>query len=336
MTSAHRGVDVAPDGERQAKPKRRIRERWAEWRRLARIAYRDPEHVAERLALFGSERLGDPSLEWASRVREERPEAPRAGIAEEVRVQTAQVARIDGAVSGTPFLLALVPGYLAYLWQEGVMERRIAALYGSDPRELETCARTLVLRGVHPTIEAAREGVRTVAETPLPDKPTKRRPLRTWVRSVYVLLIFGGFLSAPTEGAAKEGHWRLKAVGGFVVGGVIWVMTWVLPVTFMIVMAWACESHARSLGSRTLSFYGGESANAELAAGSLDADQDGGRTKRDLLRAGLLVLSIAIPIAFVAYADHVKQSTGVNWLGALGALVAVSIVIATTVIARRA
>ena len=65
-------------------------------------------------------------------------------------------------------------------------------------------------------------------------------------------------------------------------------------------------------------------------------DEDGGRTKRDLLRAGLLVLSIAIPIAFVAYADHVKQSTGVNWLGALGALVAVSIVIATTVIARRA
>src|SRR5215208_4346727 len=74
-------------------------------------------------------------------------------------VQSAQVARIDGAVSGTPFFIALVPGYLAYLWQEGVMERRIAALYGSDPREAETCARTLVLRGVHPTIEAARQAV---------------------------------------------------------------------------------------------------------------------------------------------------------------------------------
>ncbi len=127
MTSTHRGVDVAPDGEGTGKSRRRIRERWAEWRRLARIAYRDPEHVAERLALFGSERLGDPSLEWASRVREERPEAPKAEIAEEVRVQTAQVARIDGAVSGTPFLIALVPGYLAYLWQEarhGAAHRR--------------------------------------------------------------------------------------------------------------------------------------------------------------------------------------------------------------------
>ena len=334
MTGA--GVDVPPSNEETGKPRRRMRERWAEWRRLGRIAYRDPEHVAERLALFGSERLGDPSLEWASRVRAERPEAPKAEIAEEVRIQTAQVARIDGAVSGTPFLIALVPGYLAYLWQEAVMERRIAAVYGSDPREVETCARTLMLRGVHPTVEAARKALQEVAETALPDKPARRRPLRTWVRSGYVLLIFGGFVSAPTEEVAKEGHWRLKATIGFVVGGVIWVMTWVLPVTLMIVMAWACESHARSLGSRTLSFYGGESAAAELAAKSAGVDEDGGRTKRDLLRAGLLVLSIAIPIAFVAYADHVKQTTGVNWLGALGALVAVSVVIATTVIARRA
>ena len=331
MTSTHGGLDGGGTG----KSRRRIRERWAEWRRLARIAYRDPEHVAERLALFGSERLGDPSLEWASRVRDARPEAPKAEIAEEVRIQTAQVARIDGAVSGTPFLIALVPGYLAFLWQEGVMERRMAALYGSDPREAETCARTLVLRGVHPTIEAARKAVQAVAETPLPDKPTKRRPLRTWVHSGYVMLIFGGFI-APSEDADKEGHWRLKAAVGFLVGGVIWVTTWVLPVSFMIVMAWACESHARSLGSRTLSFYGGETAAAELAAGSFGDGQDGGRSKRDLLRAGLLVLSIAIPIAFVAYADRVKQTTGVNWLGALGALVAVSIVIATTVIARRA
>ena len=47
-------------------------------------------------------------------------------------------------------------------------------------------------------------------------------------------------------------------------------------------------------------------------------------------------LFLVVALTFVAYADHVKQSTGINWLGALGALVAVSIVIATTVIARRA
>ena len=62
----------------------------------------------------------------------------------------------------------------------------------------------LVLRGVHPTIEAARKGVQQVAETPLPEKPTARRPLRIWVRSIYVMLIFGGFLSAPTEEEARR------------------------------------------------------------------------------------------------------------------------------------
>jgi hypothetical protein len=214
------------------------------------------------------------------------------------------------------------------------MERRMAALYGRDPRSLETCANILVLRGVHPTVDVAREALAKVGDEPLPEKPTSRRSLRTWYRSVYVLLIFGGFVGAPTDESEKYAHWRLKATLGFVGAGVVWVITWVLPVSFMIAMAWACEAHARSLGHRTLSFYGGESAMAEAATAG-GGDEDGGRTKRDLLRAGLLALSIAVPIAFVAYADHVRQSTGINWLGALGALVAVSLVIATTVIARR-
>jgi hypothetical protein len=100
-------------------------------------------------------------------------------------------------------------------------------------------------------------------------------------------------------------------------------------------MAWGCESHARALGHRTMTFYGGESAIAEAAGAAGSGDDERGRSGRDVLRAALLALSIAVPIAFVAYADHVRQSTGINWLGALGALVAASLVIATTVIARR-
>ena len=192
MSPAEAPVEMPTDGDEPSESKGRIRRGLADGRRLARIAYRDPEHVAERLTLFGSQHLGDPSLEWANEVRRERPDTPRGVIAEEVRTQTAEVARIDGAVSGTPFLIALVPGYLAYLWQEGRMERRIAALYGHDPRDLETDARVLVLRGVHPTVEAARKGLLAVQGTPLPEKPTKRRSLRVWVQSVQALLVFGG------------------------------------------------------------------------------------------------------------------------------------------------
>ena len=54
-------------------------------------------------------------------------------------------------------------------------------------------ARLLALRGVHPTVEAARGALLEVLALPLPEKPAKRRSLRTWYRSIYVLLIFGGF-----------------------------------------------------------------------------------------------------------------------------------------------
>lgn len=36
------------------------------------------------------------------------------------------------------------------------MVQRTAALYGRDPREIETTAEVLVLRGLHPTFDVAR------------------------------------------------------------------------------------------------------------------------------------------------------------------------------------
>jgi hypothetical protein len=56
---------------------------------------------------------------------------------------------------------------------------------------------------------------------------------------------------------------------------------------------------------------------------------------RQALRTLALIASVAVPIAFLAYAEHVRKTTGVNWVGGLGALVALSLVIATIVAARR-
>ncbi len=315
--------------------RRRIGRTLSGWRQLGRIAYRDPEHVAERLTLYGARILGEPSQEWANRVRAARPEVPRAVIAEELRTQTAQVARIDGAVSGTPFLIALVPGYLSYLREEGRMVLRTAALYGRDPTELETSAQVLTLRGVHPTVDAARTALENVRDIPLPDKPSHRRSVRIWVHSITVLLVFGGFISAPSDKRDESAHHWLKASLGFLFGAAIWVTTWVLPVTFMIAMAWGCETHARQLGRRALLFYDSDAESAQAAIAAARQQQDRGHGRREALRATLLVLSIAIPIGFVAYANHVRSSTGFNWVAALGALVAVSLVLAASVLANR-
>src|SRR5947209_16402943 len=158
-------------------------------RELARIVYRDPEHVSERLTLYSVAGLADASVEWVEAVRSTRPDTPPAEVAEELRIQTAQIARIDGAISGTPSLIALVPGYLTYLYQEMRMTLRTAALYGRDPQQLRTAGEMLALRGVHPDVERAEAALIAVQNTPMPERPSQRRSLRTWVDSGYRLLV---------------------------------------------------------------------------------------------------------------------------------------------------
>jgi hypothetical protein len=314
----------------------RVRRVFAGSRELARLVYRDPEHVSERLTLYSVGRLADASLEWAQSVRSTRADTAPAEIAEELRIQTAQVARIDGAISGTPFLIALAPGYLTYLYQEMRMTLRTAALYGRDPRELKTAGEMLALRGVHPNVEQAEAALITVQNTPVPDRPAKRRSLRTWVDSAYLLLVFGGFMSPSTAEPLKRPVLdRIRAVFSFLVAAAIWVMTWVVPFTFMIMMAWGCETHARQLGRRTLVFYDGEAASVDAAIALAARRRDHGHDKRAVLRAIALFLSVAIPLGFIAVVNHYRNTLGFNWVVALGSLVALSLVIATAVIASR-
>jgi hypothetical protein len=65
------------------------------------------------------------------------------------------------------------------------------------------------------------------------------------------------------------------------------------------------------------------------------ARHDRGHDRRQLTRVAALALSIAIPIGFVVYADHVRNTDGINAFSGAGALVALSIAIAITVVASR-
>ncbi len=324
-----------PVPEEVPAPRSRIRRVFARSRGLWRVVYRDPEHVAERLTLYSAGRLGEGAREWADSARSERPDTHVARIAEELRTTSAHVARIDGAISGTPFLIALVPGYLTYLQQEMRMTLRTAALYGRDPRDLRTSAEMLALRGVHPDVETAEAALISVRETGLPERPEHRRSWRTWVHSVYLLLIFGGFMSPSVAKEDTGTRGKIRAGLGILLGVAIWVMTWVLPLTFMIAMAWGCETHARQLGRRTLLYYDGAAAGILDAIKAADQRRDSGHDRRAIARGAALFLSVAIPIGFVGYAQHIRHTVGFNWVGALGALVALSLVIAIAVISSR-
>ena len=325
--------DPEPDEELSAG---RVRRMFAGSREAIRIVYRDPEHLSERLALYAIARLAEPTAQWAESMRSGHADTSRAEIVEELRMQTAQVARIDGAISGTPFLIALVPGYLSYLYQEMRMTLRAAALYGRDPRQLQTAGEMLALRGVHPDVEHAEAALRAVQNTPIPERPARRRSLRFWVDSGYRLLVFGGFLSAAAAEPPKHRALdRLRAILSFLLGVAIWVMTWVLPFTFMIMMAWGCESHARQLGRRALVFYDGEAASVDAAMALAARRKDRGRDKRALLRGLALFLSVAIPLGFIALVNHLRNTVGFNWVVAVGGLVALSLVVAMAVISSR-
>jgi hypothetical protein len=153
------------------------------------------------------------------------------------------------------------------------------------------------------------------------------------VRSVNDLLIFGGFLSAPSDKRKEASHARLKAALGVLVGMTIWIITWVFPLTFMVAMVSGCDTSARALGCRALIFYASDADSARAAIAAAKRDKERGHIKRQILRSTALIRSLAIPIGFIADIDHQRQSSGITGLTAVGALVALALVIATAVVA---
>jgi len=308
-------------------------------RGLVRVIRRDPEHLAERLTLYAVGALGQETHEWAERKRAERPGTSTLDEAHTVRVKSARVARIDGAIAGCPLYIALVPAYVAVLYQQVRMVGRIAALEGNDPRDPRMAAEMLALRGLYPTPDAAAEALAKLAPE-LPsgsDRPSLLRSWRTWYELVKRVLVLVGMLAPPEE---KEGPRPsfLRRAGNAVLGGLVWISTWVIPGAFMVVMSWACESSTRQLGARAQQFYS-EPTGADRERerpGRWKVRPDEGSTVRKLVRIALLALAVAIPLVFLFLAA-VEQHQGhrLIWLSVVGGLTALALVAGLTASARK-
>jgi hypothetical protein len=302
-------------------------------RELLRLAYRDPEHLCERMTLFASSRLAGPSRDWAQRAQAAASPPDRREIAHDLRSKSARVAALEGAVAGTPFYAALVPGYINYLWQELRMTLRLAALYDRDPAALGTAAEALWLRGVYPNVEAAQAGLEAVQSEPVPQKPESRRSFKLWVASVQRVLVFGGFMSPPRERHSGLRYWA-RTIGALLLFAIVWVVTWLFPGTCMLAMAYGCGSHARRLSRAASEYYSGEAAPTrsprEKAAGLRPS------TIRDFWHGVAIFVSIVVPIGFLVYATHVSaHSFSFNLLRGVAVLVAISVVLAVIAYSRR-
>jgi hypothetical protein len=316
--------------------------RWARARRslrvpggLVRLLVRDPQHIPERLTIYAVDRRAAGAREWAQHVRDAEPDASRPALVDVQRRRTLSTARIDGAIAGTPFFIALVPAYIAFLQQEVRFHLRVAALYGHDLANPDVAADFLVLRGVHRTRERALAELDVVRANPVPSKHA-HTPLRSWYAAVVSILILAGFLSAPDEDeqGPLTGWEKVVRAIRFIVAALIWALTWVVPITFMILMAWGCENDARRFGQRVAAHYAeGEDDAAAVASAGVNP---GGNRAVSFARGALVVVSVAVPLGLIA-STLVNGSgpLGVNVPEAFAALVALALVIGVSVAAVR-
>ena len=316
---------------------------WARARRglrvpgaLMRLVVRDPQHIPERLAIYAVDRRAAGARKWAQRVQDAEPRESRSELLEIQRRRTVSAARIDGAIAGTPFFIALVPAYIAFLQQEVRFHLRVAALYGHDLTDPRVAADFLVLRGVHQNREHALAELDVVRATPVPPKGG-RTPLRSWYAAAVSILILAGFLSAPDEDEQQQmTRWEkvVRAIR-FIVAALIWALTWVVPITFMILMACGCENDARRFGHRVATHYADKAEDAAVAMAGADRSAGGNRAV-SFARGALVVASVAIPLALIA--STIVGGTGplgVNVPEEIAALVALALVIGVSVAAVR-
>ncbi|MCX6394767.1 MAG: hypothetical protein NTY57_07970 [Solirubrobacterales bacterium] len=194
---------------------------------------RDPGHLPELIVLHAQRSLAGGAKEWAEgAVGDESRSALRAGRAAKA------AARMDGMASGTPFLIALVPGYVAALWEQARLALRLAAMSGRDPASMETAAELLVLRNVHPDTEVALNALQEAAtgERESFGKGVRGRASVLWELGRRILL-FAAFLDAPEH----ERSLFVKVLS-ITAAGLVWILTCIFPLTFMALMAWSCET----------------------------------------------------------------------------------------------
>jgi hypothetical protein len=296
-------------------------------RELWRALRRHPRELPERLIVLAVTRQGPAAKAWA-RERVTQGSEPRQE-SERLRRVTLIASRADGAVSGTPFFVALVPAYVAFLWGQTRMVLRIAALYGRDPTDPSIAAELLALRGVYPSVPEAAASLERIGKEP---RPTGRRArIQSWVDMVKRILVLAAFTSAsnPDE---KPGRRRQAVM--FVIGGAIWAVTWIVPLTFMILMAWSCDTSTRQLGAIALEFYSGEGVHDARGLKALRTAPEHGSGRRAFVRWLLVVVATAIPLGLLALSvgqgDALSDGARV-----LAGLLGLSLVIVLAMLARR-
>lgn len=283
---------------------------------LLRLVRAHPERLPEYMALFATQQQAPSVREWAERhaVASDSPEHDQ--LLREMRHDLLAFSRINGALSGTPFFIALVPAYVSILREQARTALRIGALHGRDPGAPQRPAEVLVFLDVYPNVPAAEASLERIRLPSAREEPTGLRQvggLRAWIEVVTQVLILAGFIEpSPDKAKPRRATRALRTALGLG----LWALTWIVPITFMLFMAYACEGRTRKVFDRALRYYG----DVEVDKDEWKRSSSQWRRERPV-RALLIGVTLLFPLGLAGY---VAQTESSGWIKALGGLAALS------------
>jgi hypothetical protein len=282
---------------------------------LLRLIRAHPERLPEYMALFATHQQAPSVREWAARHRVALSSPEHDRLLREMRHDLLAFSRINGALSGTPFFIALVPAYVSVLSEQARTALRIAALHGRDPGAPQRPAEILVFLDVYPSVQAAEARLERIRLPGGADESSGLRQvggLRAWIEVVTQVLILAGFIEpSPDKTKPKRTTRALRTV----VGLGLWALTWIVPITFMLFMAYTCEGRTRKVFDRALRYYG----DVEVDREEWKRSSSQWRRERPA-RALLLGVTLLIPLGLAGYVAQTESSGLIKALGGLVAL----------------
>ena len=196
------------------------------WERLRNDPARAPEHVA----LAAAERHAPAAAAWVEERKRTYAHSP-AELAQMAKRRHATLSRFGGAATGVGGIVTMLPDLAAAAWIQSRMVFFIAAAYGYDPHDPMRPAELLVIRGLYPDPQSAREALDGAG---------------TMVAQAYV----GSRLERDEALAARLARFVGRRLGRRFAGRLI-------PFAAIAFNAIGNERETRALADKAIKFYGG-------------------------------------------------------------------------------